>query len=106
MVLYGSGGHSAADPLSYANPVNIKVVVYGMQVWKDYYLLASTSQSSRSRLSASGVVYRDQIVGYHHAMAQENGEVLLSAGAISFFHLQYSHALYTFLACKQCHPLW
>lgn len=35
---YGSGRrHSAADLLNYANPVNIQVVVYGMQVWKEYY---------------------------------------------------------------------
>ena len=45
-------------------------------------LLASTSKPSRSRLSEIGVVYRDQIGGYHHAMVVENVEVLLSAGAI------------------------
>lgn len=71
--------HSEADLLNYANPVNLKVAVYASV---ERVLLASTSQSSRSRLSEIGVVYRDQMGGYHHAMVREKGEVLLSAGAI------------------------
>jgi (R)-mandelonitrile lyase len=39
--------------------------------------LASTSQSSR--LSVKGVVYRDQMGRFHHAM---NGEVMLATGAL------------------------
>lgn len=44
--------------------------------------MASTSQSSRSRLSVIGVVYRDQMGRFHHAMVRENGEVMLAAGAL------------------------
>lgn len=76
----GSGRrHSAADLLNYANAANIKVAIYASV---ERILLASTSQYSRSRLSAIGVVYRDKKGGYHHAMVRENGEVMLSAGAI------------------------
>ncbi|KAJ6317221.1 hypothetical protein OIU76_012878 [Salix suchowensis] len=76
----GSGRrHSAADLLNYANKANIQVAVYASV---ERILLASTSQYSRSRLSAIGVVYRDKKGRYHHAMVREKGEVMLSAGAI------------------------
>ncbi|KAH7564920.1 hypothetical protein ACOSP7_021171 [Xanthoceras sorbifolium] len=71
--------HSAADLLSYAKPVNIKVAVYASV---ERVLLASTTAYSGSKQSAIGVVYRDQRGGYHHAMVRENGEVMLCAGAI------------------------
>ncbi|CAK7325098.1 unnamed protein product [Dovyalis caffra] len=76
----GSGRrHSAADLLNYANAANIQVAVYASV---ERILLASTSQYSRSQLSAIGVVYRDKRGRYHHAMVREKGEVMLSAGAI------------------------
>ena len=76
----GSGRrHSAADLLNYANADNIQVAVHASV---ERILLASTSQYSRSRLSAIGVVYRDKKGRYHHAMVREKGEVMLSAGAI------------------------
>ncbi|KAK3219152.1 hypothetical protein Dsin_013122 [Dipteronia sinensis] len=71
--------HSAADLLSYAKHVNIKVAVYASV---ERILLASTVAFPGSKQSAIGVVYRDQRGGYHHAMLRENGEVMLSAGAI------------------------
>ncbi|KAJ8900046.1 hypothetical protein K2173_024161 [Erythroxylum novogranatense] len=76
----GSGRrHSAADLLNYANAGNIKIAVYANV---ERILLASAPRYSRSRISAIGVVYRDQTGHYHHAMVRENGEVILSAGAI------------------------
>lgn len=58
----------------------MKVAVYANV---ERILLPSTLQSSRSRLSAIGVVYRgDQMGESNHAMVQKNGGVLLSAGAI------------------------
>ncbi|KAK2969976.1 hypothetical protein RJ640_008316 [Escallonia rubra] len=72
--------HSAADLLSYAKASNIQVAVYANV---ERVLLASTvSYYSGWRQSAIGVVYRDEIGGYHHAMVREKGEVVLSAGAI------------------------
>lgn len=52
--------------LNSANPVNIKVVVYASV---ERVLLASTLQSSRSRLSDGWFTG----VGYHHAMVREIG---------------------------------
>ncbi|XP_015577173.2 (R)-mandelonitrile lyase-like [Ricinus communis] len=75
----GSGRrHSSADLLNYANARNIKVAVHASV---ERILLASTS-FSRSKITAIGVVYRDQRGHYHHAMVHDNGEVILSAGAI------------------------
>ncbi|KAI4326233.1 hypothetical protein MLD38_031566 [Melastoma candidum] len=69
--------HSAADLLNFARASNIKVAV---QASVERILVSSTV--GRSGLSAIGVVYRDQNSRYHHAMVQEGGEVILSAGAI------------------------
>lgn len=71
--------HSAADLLQYAKPANIRVAVYASV---ERILVASSSAFSSSKQSAIGVVYRDQIGHYHHAMVREKGEVLLSAGAL------------------------
>ncbi|XVF86083.1 hypothetical protein PTKIN_Ptkin18bG0013000 [Pterospermum kingtungense] len=69
--------HSAADLLNYARPANIKVAIYASV---ERVLLASSSSSS-SR-AAIGVVFRDEMGRYHHAMVREHGEVLLCAGSI------------------------
>jgi mandelonitrile lyase len=71
--------YSAADLLKYARPFNIKVAVYASV---ERILLASTSAYMGSRPSAIGVVYRDHLGRYHHAIVREHGEVILSAGAI------------------------
>ncbi|PIN11783.1 Glucose dehydrogenase/choline dehydrogenase/mandelonitrile lyase (GMC oxidoreductase family) [Handroanthus impetiginosus] len=72
--------HSAADLLSYANPSNIKVVVHASV---ERVLLASSSTDLiNAKKSAIGVVFRDQIGRYHHAMVRDKGEVLLCAGAL------------------------
>ncbi|KAL7180608.1 hypothetical protein ACSBR1_043738 [Camellia fascicularis] len=71
--------HSAADLLSYAKPSNIRVAVHSSV---ERILLASSSAYSGSKQSAIGVVYRDQVGRYHHAMVREKGEVLLCAGAL------------------------
>ncbi|XP_021910917.1 LOW QUALITY PROTEIN: (R)-mandelonitrile lyase-like, partial [Carica papaya] len=71
--------HSAVDLLSYAKASNIRVGIYASV---ERVLLASSSTSSESRQSAIGLVYRDQMGGYHHAMVREHGEVILCAGAI------------------------
>ncbi|KAL1811405.1 hypothetical protein DCAR_0623536 [Daucus carota subsp. sativus] len=68
--------HSAADLLQYAKPLNLKVAVHASV---ERILVAS---SSFSKQSAIGVVYRDRIGRYHHAMVRDKGEVLLSAGAL------------------------
>ncbi|XP_038899448.1 (R)-mandelonitrile lyase-like [Benincasa hispida] len=69
--------HSAADLLSYATPINIKVAVYATV---ERILLASGGPLRRT--TAIGVLYRDQKGAYHHAMLRARGEVLVSAGAI------------------------
>lgn len=71
--------HSAADLLSYANPLNIKVVI---QASVERVLAASSSAYSGPKKSAIGVVFRDRIGGYHHAMVRDRGEVLVCAGAL------------------------
>ncbi|KDP27710.1 hypothetical protein JCGZ_19833 [Jatropha curcas] len=72
--------HTAADLLNYANPANIEVALYASV---ERVLLASTSSYLKnSKTTAIGVVYRDHKGQYHHAMVRENGEVILSAGAI------------------------
>lgn len=71
--------HSAADLLNYANPLNIRVAIHGSV---ERVLLASTSTGMGLTQSAIGVIYRDSVGRYHHAMVQDNGEVILSAGAI------------------------
>ncbi|WJZ82722.1 hypothetical protein VitviT2T_002456 [Vitis vinifera] len=71
--------HTAADLLGYAKATNIRVAVHASV---ERILLAPTSALSGSKQSAIGVVYRDRIGRYHHAMVRENGEVILSAGAI------------------------
>lgn len=71
--------HTSADLLSYAKPSNIRV---GVHASVERVLLASTSANSGLKPSAIGVVYRDQVGRYHHAMVRDHGEVILSAGAI------------------------
>ncbi|XP_075505290.1 (R)-mandelonitrile lyase-like [Primulina tabacum] len=71
--------HSAADLLNFANPSNIKVVVHASV---ERVLLASSSSYSNAKQSATGVVFRDQMGRYHHAMVVNGGEVLLCAGAL------------------------
>ncbi|KAF5741602.1 (R)-mandelonitrile lyase-like isoform X1 [Tripterygium wilfordii] len=71
--------HSSADLLNYAKPINIRVAVYASV---ERVLLASTMPHSRPRQSAIGVVYRDRLGKYHHAMVREHGEVMLSAGSL------------------------
>ncbi|CAI0410464.1 unnamed protein product, partial [Linum tenue] len=73
--------HSAADLLNYANASNINVAVYA-SVERVLLAYSGPRGSSRSAISAIGVVYRDRVGQYHHAMVRENGEVILSAGAI------------------------
>ncbi|KAI3437163.1 GMC_OxRdtase_N domain-containing protein [Psidium guajava] len=71
--------HTSADLLSYAKPSNIRV---GIHATVERVLLASTSSHSGPKLSATGVIYRDQVGRYHHAMVRSHGEVILSAGTI------------------------
>lgn len=71
--------HTAADLLSYAKSSNLRVAVYATV---ERVLLASYSSHYGSRQSAIGVVYRDRIGEYHHAMVRDRGEVILCAGAI------------------------
>ncbi|GAV81368.1 GMC_oxred_N domain-containing protein/GMC_oxred_C domain-containing protein [Cephalotus follicularis] len=71
--------HSAADLLNYAKAANIKVAVYASV---ERILLASSSPHAVTRQSVIGIVYRDQMGWYHHAMVRQNGEVMLCAGAI------------------------
>lgn len=59
--------HSAADLLNYAEASNIRVAVYASV---KRILLASSSAYSGSRVSAVGVVYRDQMEKYHHAVVR------------------------------------
>ncbi|XP_061355963.1 (R)-mandelonitrile lyase-like [Gastrolobium bilobum] len=63
--------HSSADLFRYAKPSNINVAVY-----------ASVERILLAGSSAFGVLYRDQLGRYHHAIVREHGEVILSAGAI------------------------
>ncbi|KNA12319.1 hypothetical protein SOVF_126720 [Spinacia oleracea] len=71
--------HSAADLLSYGTASNIKVAVHANV---ERIIVATSSASDNSKLSAIGVVYRDTMGHYHHAMVRGDGEVILSAGAI------------------------
>ncbi|KAL3721195.1 hypothetical protein ACJRO7_005935 [Eucalyptus globulus] len=71
--------HTSADLLSYAKPSNIRV---GVHASVERVLLASTSADPGQKPSAIGVVYRDKVGRYHHAMVRDHGEVILSAGAI------------------------
>ncbi|CAI9106281.1 OLC1v1005403C1 [Oldenlandia corymbosa var. corymbosa] len=69
--------HSAADLLGYyANPNNITVAVYAtvQRVLVAAFPLVVPK--------AIGVVFRDQLGQFHHAMLREKGEIFLSAGAI------------------------
>lgn len=79
--LFDSSGrrHSAADLLSLSRWSNIRVAVYATV---ERILLASSSTTSGSKQSAIGVLYRDSRGRYHHAMLRQNGEVILSAGAL------------------------
>lgn len=63
--------HISDDLLRYARASNIKVGVY-----------ASVERLLLAASSAIGVLYRDQEGDYHHAFLREQGEVILSAGAI------------------------
>ncbi|XP_058226979.1 (R)-mandelonitrile lyase-like [Rhododendron vialii] len=76
--------HSAADLLSYAKNSNIRVAVHASV---ERVLVASDSANAGARQSAIGVIYRDELGFYHHAMVREKGEVILSAGAIGSPHL-------------------
>ncbi|XP_010537546.1 PREDICTED: (R)-mandelonitrile lyase-like [Tarenaya hassleriana] len=72
--------HSSADLLRYARSANIRVAVHATV---ERVLLASSPSDSRSNnVSAIGVVYRDQLGRYHHALVRDKGEVILSAGAL------------------------
>nr|GLL23293.1 (R)-mandelonitrile lyase-like [Ipomoea trifida] len=72
--------HISADLLIYANPSNIRVAVHASV---ERILLNSGSGSGfPGKHSATGVVFRDQTGGFHHAMVRGKGEVLLSAGAL------------------------
>lgn len=71
--------HTAADLLSHAKAANIKVAVHASV---ERVLFAASSAYPQSKQSAIGVVYRDQLGRYHHAIVREHGEVILSAGAI------------------------
>ncbi|KAF2592840.1 hypothetical protein F2Q70_00045347, partial [Brassica cretica] len=76
----GGRRHSSADLLRYARNSNIRVAVYATV---ERVLLASSSPSdSGCNVSAIGVVYRDQLGRYHHAMIRDRGEVILSAGSL------------------------
>ncbi|XP_057454013.1 (R)-mandelonitrile lyase-like [Lotus japonicus] len=68
--------HTAADLLNYAKPSNLKVAVHATV---ERVLLAASTLDSNS---AIGVLYRDELGGYHHAILRERGEVILAAGAI------------------------
>ncbi|XP_065853373.1 (R)-mandelonitrile lyase-like [Euphorbia lathyris] len=75
----GSGRrHSSADLLNYANGANIHVAIYASVE----RILLEASSSSRSGMAAIGVVYCDKSGQHHRALVRENGEVILSAGAI------------------------
>ncbi|CAL5210414.1 unnamed protein product [Lathyrus oleraceus] len=79
--------HSSADLLRYARHSNLQIAVYASV---ERLLLASSPSSSFSSansatttsLSAIGVLYRDKNGKYHHAILKDQGEVILSAGAI------------------------
>ncbi|CAN8239601.1 unnamed protein product [Cochlearia groenlandica] len=71
--------HSSADLLRYARSSNIRVAVYATV---ERVLLASSPSDSGSNVSAIGVVYRDQLGRYHHALIRDRGEVILSAGSL------------------------
>lgn len=71
--------HSAADLLSYAKSSNIKVAVHASV---ERILFATSPVPYRFGQSAIGVVYRDRVGSYHHAMLREKGEVILCAGAL------------------------
>ncbi|KAF2302903.1 hypothetical protein GH714_010886 [Hevea brasiliensis] len=78
--------HSAADLLNYANAANIKVAIHASV---ERVVLASTSYS-RSKITAIGVVFRDQRGQYHHAMLHEKGETLpLILGIPVAYHLPH-----------------
>ncbi|EPS61959.1 hypothetical protein M569_12833, partial [Genlisea aurea] len=66
--------HSAADLLSYANPSNIDIVV---EANVERVLLGTASSPA-----AVGVVFRDRMRRFHHALLRNKGEVLLCAGSI------------------------
>ncbi|KAK4267688.1 hypothetical protein QN277_024435 [Acacia crassicarpa] len=69
--------HSAADLLTLARASKIRVAIYANV---ERILLAP--ETSKSKQSAVGVVYCDQIGIHHYALLREHGEVILSAGAI------------------------
>ncbi|XP_077222587.1 (R)-mandelonitrile lyase-like [Tasmannia lanceolata] len=68
--------YSAADLLNYARGSNIKVAIHATV---ERIILDG---GGSSKVTAIGVVYRDQTGRHHHAMVQRNGEVILSAGAL------------------------
>ncbi|KAG9141377.1 hypothetical protein Leryth_001832 [Lithospermum erythrorhizon] len=76
--------YSAADLLSYANPANIIVAVHATV---ERVLLASSTAYYGSKQAAIGVVFRDRLGQYHHAMVRGRGEIFLCAGALGSPHL-------------------
>ncbi|GAB4842690.1 hypothetical protein Ancab_012666 [Ancistrocladus abbreviatus] len=70
--------HTAADLLSYGKPENLKVALYATAE----KILLTTSASDNSETSAIGMTYRDSLGDFHHAMVHDDGEVILSAGAL------------------------
>ncbi|KAL8139284.1 hypothetical protein V2J09_005305 [Rumex salicifolius] len=71
--------HSSADLLIHGIPSNLKVAVHATV---ERILLVRASTTENSNMSAIGVVYRDVLGNYHHAMVRDSGEVILSAGAL------------------------
>ncbi|WCJ26258.1 Glucose-methanol-choline (GMC) oxidoreductase family protein [Euphorbia peplus] len=70
--------HSSADLLNYANSANIHVAIFASVE----RILLSSSSSPRSGMAAIGVLYSDKMGQHHRALVRDNGEVILSAGAI------------------------
>lgn len=74
--------HTAADLLTYANPEKITVALHASVERIVFASSSPPSSNSSSKQSAIGVVYRDRLGLYHHAMLRPRGEVILSAGAL------------------------
>ncbi|GAB4850477.1 hypothetical protein Ancab_029783 [Ancistrocladus abbreviatus] len=70
---------TAADLLSYSKAENIRVALYATA---ERVILSTSSGFDNSELSAIGVTYRDGMGHYHHALVHDEGEVILSAGAL------------------------
>ncbi|KAK6917379.1 LOW QUALITY PROTEIN: hypothetical protein RJ641_018130 [Dillenia turbinata] len=88
--------HSAADLLNYAKASNIKVVLHGTV---ERILVSSASATSLSSKSAVGVVYRDQLGGFHHAMRKGGSDSECKGYRKSSAHMALSWGL----CCGQGH---